>query len=457
MKPRARRVSRAACLLSVLALSLPSLSCRGAASRDASVELARPLDVSVVRDVAPSGRPRVDAGARDALVFTIDGSAPSSEASDVIAGVARVVRARVGAVVVWTLPSGDDTAIIAQRLDADGARVGPARRLGLARGHVAAMDADARHGVLWVAWVSDRGAQGRWQLRASGALTAADDLSSARAPVTLSDLRVWPIARRWTRLFAEVRAGDDGTATMLASGDNVPCPLSQVPVAGRLNWVDCAGWQWFRLQVDGRVMAEGRGGMARPEMAPSSLTWARGGWAYARGPLDAVSAPRVVLDPAGYRTLLGGGTTSRLLPAFLDTISTCAEPRVAWTGSAFVVRCTPDASLGEPEGTAWVRVVRDDGTAATPARNTVTRLNGEVLRCVDHRPVVELRWDGGSVRLDPSRDDASLRFERWDVGGVLDGVDAAAWAGRALVGVDAARGRIRRWACDERGELAPLE
>ncbi len=454
VKPLARRDRRAACLLS---LSLSLAACRRPAPRDASVDASRLADATASHDVALARRTRFDAGARDAVVFSIDGSAPETEAADVIAGVARVVRARAGAVVVWTLPSGDDTALVAQRLDADGVRVGTARRLGVARGHVVAMDADARHGVLWIAWVSDRGSQGRWQLRASGMLTASDDLSSARPVVTLSDLRVWPIARRWTRLFAEVRAGDDGTATMLASGDNVPCPLSQVPVAGRLNWVDCAGWQWFRVRVDGRVTAEGRGGVARPEMGPASLTWARGGWAYARGPLDAVSTSRVVLDPAGYRTLLSGGTTSRLLPAFLDTISTCGDPRVAWTGDAFVVRCTPDASLGEPEGTTWVRVVRDDGTAATTARNTVARLNGEVLRCVDGRPVVELRWERGFVRLDPSRDDASLRIERWDTGGVLHDVDAAAWAGRALVGVNAARGRISRWVCDERGELAAVE
>ncbi len=297
-------------------------------------------------------------------------------------------------------------------------------------------------------------------LRETGVLTASDDLHAAvRAPTVLVDVRVWPIQRRWTRLFAEVRAGDDGTATVLASGDNAPCPLSAVPVAGRLNWVDCAGWQWFRAW--GRRTGSSRragAAMARPAMAPASLTWAQGGWAFARGPVDAVSAGRVVIDPAGLpRAPPRRGTTSRVLPAFLDTISLCGHARVAWTGDAFVVRCVPDASLGEPEGAAWVRVVRDDGTAATTARNTVARVTGEVLRCIDGRPSVELRWEGGSVRLDPARPDASLRFEQWDVGGVLDGVDAAAWAGRVIVGVDARRGRILRWACDARGELAPLE
>lgn len=441
--------------LAALAVTL-SLACRRPPLRDEARDASpRPFDATVSH-TRPAPRLH-DAGARDATVFSVDGLSTEVTAAGVPTGVARVVRARVGAVAVWTLPSGDDTALIAQRLDADGLRIGDARRLGVARGHIDAMDADARHGVLWVAWVSNRGNVGRWQLRMTGMLTASDDLHTAAPPTTLVDARVWPIQRRWTRLFAEVRAGDDGTATVLASGDNAPCPLSAVPVAGRLNWVDCAGWQWFRARGDGRVIAEGRGGMARPEMAPASLTWAQGGWAFARGPLDAVSARRVVLDPAGYRTLLSGGTTSRVLPAFLETISLCGDARVAWTGDAFVVRCVPDASLGEPDGVAWVRVVRGDGTAATTARNTVSRLSGEVLRCVDGRAVAELRWDGGSARLDPSREGSSFRLEQWDTGGVLGGVDAAAWAGRAVVGVDARRGRILRWACDARGELSPLE
>jgi hypothetical protein len=417
--------------------------------------VTRTLDATVARDPAPLRRR--DAGAHDALVFRVDGASPEVEAVAGPSGLARVVRARVGAVAVWTLPSGDDTALLAQRLDADGNRLGSPRRLGVARGRLDALDVDARHGVLWVAWASNRGTAGRWMLRATGVLTASDDLTATRAPVTLFDTRVWPIQRRWTRAFAEVRAGDDGTATVLASGDNVPCPLAAVPVAGRLNWVDCAGWQWFRVSAEGRLIAEGRGGMARPEMAPASLTAVHGGWAFARGPLDATSAPRVVLDPAGYRTLLSGGTTSRVLPAFLDTIAMCGDARLAWTGDAFVVRCTPDASLGEPEGTVWIRVVRDDGTAATTARNTVSRATGEVLHCVDGRAVIDLRWEGGSLRVDPSREGASLRLERWDSGGVLGGVEAAAWAGRAVVGVDATRGRFLRWACDARGELTALE
>ncbi len=448
---RAARRRLAAALAATLSLACRRPPLRGEPP-DAST---RPFDATVSH-ARPAPRLR-DAGVRDATLFSVDGLSTEVTAAGAPAGIARVVRARVGAVSVWTMPSGDDTALIAQRLDADGTPLGDARRLGVARGHVDAMDIDARHGVLWVAWVSNRGNAGRWQLRMTGMLTASDDLRAAVPPSTLADARVWPIQRRWTRLFAEVRAGDDGTATVLASGDNVPCPLSAVPVAGRLNWVDCAGWQWFRVRRDGRAVSEGRGGMARPEMAPASLTAVQGGWAFARGPLDAMSAQRVVLDPAGYRVLPGGGTTSRVLPAFLETISLCGGARIAWTGDAFVARCVPEASLGEPEGTAWVRVVRADGTAATTARNTVSRVSGEVLRCVDGRAVAELRWDGGSARLDPSREGASFRLEQWDTGGVLGGVDAAAWAGRVVVGVDARRGRILRWACDARGELSPLE
>jgi hypothetical protein len=67
--------------------------------------------------------------------------------------------------------------------------------------------------------------------------------------------------------------------------------------------------------------------------------------------------------------------------------------------------------------------------------------------------VVELRWEGGVVRIDPAHPDASLRLEQWNAGGVFDGVAAAVWAGRALVGVSAATGRLRRWRCNEAGEV----
>ena len=441
-----------------LALTL-ALGCRRPPlAVDAAGDASAPRDAARAPTAQRRWAPSRDAGARaDLPSLRVEGDAAAPEPGAVPTGVGRVVRTRAGAVAVWTRAVSEGTALVAQRLDADGRAVGAPLRLATVRGLVEAMDADARGGALWVAWVSDKGSQGRWMLRETGVLTASDDLAAVRAPTTLSDLRVWPVQRRWTRRFAEVRAGDDGTAVILASADNYACPLSVVTATGHANWVDCAGWQWLRVGLDHRVTAEGRGSMARPEFAPASLTRVQGGWLFARGPVDGVSAARVVIDPAGHRALPGGGTTSRVLPAFLDTISLCDHPRVAWTGGAFVARCEPDASVGEPEGSAWVRVVRGDGTAATTARNTVARVTGEVLRCVDGRPSVELRWEGGSVRLDPARPDGSLRFEQWDGGGVLDGVDAAAWAGRVIVGVDARAGRIRRWGCDARGELAPLE
>ncbi len=397
------------------------------------------------------GRPRADAGAlADARAYALDGRVTTEREGAAPTGIVRMVRTRTGAALVWLAPGATGTDVVAQALDADGRPTGVPRVLRGVPGRVEAMDADARHGLLWVAFSSSMGTFGRWELRRTGALVATDDLAVARGPVIFEDLRVWPIQRRWRSVFAEVRAGDDGTAAALVSSDNTACPWG-TPVQGRVNWVDCPGWKWFRVSQRPGMLADGRGGVVQPDLIPSSLTRVPQGWTYAHGPLEAViEQPRVVFDP------VNGGPRQRVLPAFTETVSYCDGPRVAWTGDTWVATCTPRASLREPEGTVWIRAVRIDGTAATPARTTAARLTGEVLRCFRGRPVVELRWDGGVVRLDPAHPDASFRLEQWNAGGVFDGVSAAVWAGRAVVGVRAATGELRRWGCNAADEVVAL-
>ncbi len=442
------------------ALCVLAVSCRRP-STDAPTRAPAPAplpDVSVLRPRDPWPVRRRDAGVhRDASLALPDGSLATEPIASSPTPDARVVRVREGAVVVWSSPSPEGSDVIALRLDADGHTAGEARRLASVRGTIDALDADARDGVLWVVWAANRGTEGRWMLRHTALLTADESLSRSAGPGMLADARVWPIQRRWTAPFAHVRAGDDGTALVLASGDNVPCPLAALPPGvGHGHWVDCAGWQWMRVGLDRRAMWDYRAGMARPENAPGMLTRVPNGWIYAHGPVDAVSGPRLILDPAGHRVVPGFGGTSRVLPAFLDTLSPCTAPRIAWTGDAFVSRCEPTEASGEPSGTVWVRVVRDDGTAVTPARATVTRATGETIRCAGGRPVVELRWEGGSVRLDPTRAESSFALADWDGEGIFHGARSVVWAGRALVGVSPS-GALHRWACDARGELTALE
>lgn len=393
-------------------------------------------------------RPRLDAGAAaDARNFALDGRVTEARAGVAPLGIVRMVRTRMGAALVWPAPGAAGTDVVALALDADGHATGVPRVLRAVPGDVEALDADARHGLLWVAFSTSLGTFGRWSLRRTGALVATDDLAVARGPVIFEDLRVWPIQRRWRSVFAEVRAGDDGTAAALVSSDNTACPWG-APVMGRVNWVDCPGWKWFRVSQRPGMLAEGRGGVVQPDLLPGALTRVPQGWTYAHGPQEAVvEQPRVVFDP------VNGGPRQRVLPAFTETVSYCDGPRVAWTGDTWVATCAPMARLHEPEGTVWIRAVRADGTAATPARNTVARLTAEVLRCFRGRPVVELRWDGGVARLDPAHPDASFRLAQWNAGGVFDGVDDAVWAGRAIVGVNGRTGRLRRWRCDDAGEV----
>ncbi|MFO0602014.1 MAG: hypothetical protein U0324_02515 [Polyangiales bacterium] len=413
---------------------------------------ARTIDRTVPNDASsqpPWARParhRPDA-AVDARSYGLDGRVTEAREGITPAGIVRMVRTRTGAAMVWPVASAAGTDVVALALDADGNATGVPRVLRAVPGRVEALDADARHGLLWVAFSTSMGTLGRWNLRRTGAVVATDDLAVARGPVIFEDLRVWPIQRRWRGVFAEVRAGDDGTAAALVSSDNTACPAG-VPVAGRVNWVDCPGWKWFRVSQRPGMLADGRGGVVRPEPPPGALTRVPQGWTYAHGPVEALAEQmRVVFDP------IPGGPRQRVLPAFTETVSFCERPRVAWTGDTWVATCAPVASLHEPDGALWVRAVRADGTAVTPARATTARLTGEVLRCFRGRPVVELRWEGGVVRIDPAHPDASLRLEQWNAGGVFDGVDAAVWAGRALVGVSAGTGRLRRWRCNEAGEV----
>jgi hypothetical protein len=406
-----------------------------------------------VTPTAPSPRRAVDAGVpRDVVVtYSVDGALPPERVGALPTGFVRIVRTRSGAAVVWAADTGSGgSEIYAQRLDLEGQRIGAPRLLYEGRGGVAAFDVDARHGVLWLGWLSTRGNIGRHRLRSVWALTARDDLGAVRGPLRLGNQRVSPIERPWRDLFAEVRAGDDGTAMILASADNSACAWGP-PVLGRVNWVSCAGWKWYRVQSTLRLWDDGRGGMIRPEVTPTALTRVPGGWIFARGPTDGITPQRIVGEA------LTNATRARILPAFVENVSSCDRPRVAWTGSIYVLACTPAASAAEPEGTVWMRAVRDDGTSVTPARNTITRVTGELMRCIDGKPVIELRWERGLVRIDPTHPDASLRLEQWNAGAVLRGVDVATWAGRAIVGVNTRSGAILRWGCDANGEVRPLE
>jgi hypothetical protein len=383
----------------------------------------------------------------NARIFALDGGTTEPREGMSPTGMVRMVRTRTGAAIVWSVASGSGTDVLGLSLDPEGHARGVPRVLRTVPGRLEALDADARHGLLWVAFSSSMGTFGRWNLRRTGALVASDDLLVVRGPVIFEDLRVWPIQRRWRHVFAEVRAGDDGTAAVLVSSDNTACPVG-VSAAGQVAWVDCPGWKWFRVSLRPEVLAEGRGGSLQPEFEPGALTRVPQGWTYAHGPVETLASQvRVVLDP------IPAGPRHRVLPAFTETVSFCERPRVAWSGNTWVLTCIPVAELGEPEGTVWIRAVRADGTAVTPARATTARLTGEVLRCFQGVPMVELRWDHGVVRLDPSDPDASLRLEHWNAGGHFDGIDTVVWAGRALVGLDGRTGRLHRWRCTPLGDV----
>lgn len=423
----------------------PTAADGGAAADDRTV----PNDVRAGWPRAHAPRALRDA-ATDARNYLLDGSVTAERAGVTPGGgggVVRMVRTRTGAAVVWSTAGAGGSEVLAQAVDADGVATGAPRVLRAVPGRVEALDVDARHGLLWVAFASSMGTLGRWQLRRTGAFVATDDLATARGPVIFEDLRVWPIERRWREVFAEVRAGDDGTAAVLLASDNTACPTGGV-AGGRALWVDCAGWKWFRISSRPRVLTDGHGGAMRPEYAPGGLTRVRQGWTFARGAAEGLGdASRVVFDP------IHAGLQTRVLAAMTETVSLCESPRVAWTGEAWVATCRPAESLREPEGTLWVRAVRADGTALTPARAMTARLAGEVLRCHLGRPMVELRWEGGVLRIDPAHPDASLRLEAWNAGGVFDGLAAVVWAGRVLVGVSGSTGALRRWRCDPAGEL----
>lgn len=390
-------------------------------------------NVVVVRDVARVQAPDTDAADDAGAGLRLRPTVALPEAVP-YTGPVDVVATPNGAVVVFVRPTAGRRAdIVAQRLDAEGAPVGPPRRLRTTTGPVTALDADLRGGRLWVAWVANPGGDpdaddvlGE-QLVVALAVTA--DLGAASQPVRMLDESIGTRARAWPFPVVEVLARADGGAVVVSH--TAPSTCAHAEHDGEESAVPCPGWAWHTVGPEGRVETQ-REGMLAGTAPPFSLVPTREG-----------AAVLVGNDHVGDKVHLRAYPETSSLDG---TYWNVQSPRLATVADTtyFFGRYSPDNGDDvRPRVQVWA-----PGLGAT-WRATEAVVTGHALRCVDGRPLVRVSWAGGGVTLDPANPRARFDLARHLPDDALPTrVPALAWAGRVLVGADPAHGTLQRWRCE---------
>lgn len=340
-----------------------------------------------------------------------------------------------GVLVVWSRHAdADKSEILAVLLDAEGRVRGAPRLVRRTSGVLLDLEVHHNNGSAWIAWVAQLAELPRPRALVA-AMWLAPDLSAVRPPATLGQfsdesISAWP-ERDMLRLLALA----DGSAAVASAGPPAEC--ADIVTDRKTK---CPGFDLSWVAQDGTITRAGRGGADGGDPGVASLVDTGAG---------------VLLDTWAWH---GGATTARLYAAYGQPLADpplrlldCHPPFArGFTGDALVTLCPseyPDEGERCPvldpddddERCMRIDVVRLDGTPVTPKRAPprLTTVTTRKLRCVAGRPLVELGWKGGSVRLDPHAPGASLALPELGV-----------WTGRHAIKI-AADGTRERWSCDK--------
>ncbi|WAS93697.1 hypothetical protein [Nannocystis punicea] len=305
-----------------------------------------------------------------------------------------------GVLVVWSRHDGEASEIVAQRLDPRGRPLGAPRLVLRTEGEIVDLALGTANGGTWIAHVAALGSEPpSGQL---GVVALTDDLSVTSARVldrfTAEALLAWDSSR--------VRALALGPDTAVVASLGAPVPCRDRVVGGTR---PCPGYHLFAIRSDGFERV-GQVGVDGGQSSMGALVDLGAGilvdvWAWHGGPSHAdLYLPR------------GAAATST--PKFRRV--PCRPPiRRGFDGEALVSWCAgDDAGIDE-----LCRLSDDDATAACARVHRVTLadrlltprkeplgppLTARSPRCSGGRPVLDLAWQGGSLRLDPQAPGADL-------------------------------------------------
>ncbi|MEZ4392747.1 MAG: hypothetical protein R3A48_16780 [Polyangiales bacterium] len=443
-----------------LALTLLALaSCERAPRRREAppvafdVPAAQAIRDVVAPDVAPDVAPEVGA----------EPAAPRATTPAVVdlnaTPVDRLVGVGDGAVLVRAMnrEGRRSTDLIATRLDADGAPVGVPRLLRRTTGPVVALDVSARGDDVWIAWGSARPAgQGRADYLVA-AMRATRDLATVERPITVHDFRAMEgdaaemAPQAIARLEVGVIAAPNRGAVVTSSAPFTRCEHGDPERPER---TPCRGWTVARIDAEGHLERHTEGVLAHTA-GPSELTPVGEGFAVA------VSSDHVGSHTELYVEALARGGAS---PFEGQTLAHYRDLRLAVSGGSLYVVAQPTED--DMQGSALGHL-RAFGAAASSTRVRPDRYGGEVwpalrsraLRCRAGRPVIALRWAGGSATLDPTAAGGFIRWSSWVSRRELPGLEGdgptppLAFTGRVLVAWDA--GGWNRWRCGAGASIVP--
>lgn len=335
-----------------------------------------------------------------------------------------------GVLLVWSRHDAatNKSDVLAQLLDDRGAPQGQPRLVRRTSGEVLDLAVDRRGPAAWIAWVAKLSGEAELTRALAAAVRIEPDLSGMHSPLSLHQF-VSPDLELWPRKLVRVRALADGGAAIAAVSTRAEC----TDIVTRRK-SKCAGHDLRWVRADGTHSLAAHVGADGGEPDLDSLVDVGTG---------------VLLDlhawhgGATYKTIYAAYHKPASAPPF--AIHHCRPPFIrAWTGDRLITLCPDDyANESEtcpltgdpPDALNCYRV--HTGEAATP-------LLAETRRCVDGRPVIDLRWQGGELRLDPHAPGASM-----DLG-------LGAWTGTH--GVELVDGGARELrACTESGEYAPID
>lgn len=338
-----------------------------------------------------------------------------------------------GALLVWSRhdATSDRSELLAVLLDADARVQGQPRLVRRTSGRLLGLDVHHRDGAAWLTWLAqftDRNSNGRPPSRALvAAMQLEPDLSASRSPITLdrfvdAGLEAWP-----DRTYVRALDLADGDALVIAataasdcedtfSGTPSKCP------AFNASWVrqDGASSLAKKLAIDGGEPAMG-------SLVDTGTAIVFNLWAWHGG--------------AMFTHLYAPYHAPATDPPF--PLHDCRPPFTrSWTGNELVTICR-DHYTEQTEACTLNGVPAEPGTCTLVHTTVTTRaavpLLEEKTLCVDGRPVTDLRWKDGALRLDPTVDR-----------------ERGVWTGKYAVKLTADRVR-ELWTCNDIGEFVQAD
>jgi len=333
-----------------------------------------------------------------------------------------------GVLVVWSRPdpAADASDVLAVLLDDRGLVRGAPRLVQRTRGLILDIAVDRRDGAAWIAWTALLAGTPGPHVDVT-AIEVEVDLSGVHPPISIDRFTTltWPDAP-----MIRVRDLASGHAAVAAPAAVVDCtdPLAALGAP-------CSGFALTWVHADGTTIRAGHAGSPGFDPGAGSLIDLGAGvlfdsWAWHRQPT--------------FSTMYAPYDGSLAAPP-VDIVH-CRPPfSRMWSGSQLATLCEYERAepgqrckhnaYTEDEGKCHrIHVVDRNNRRVTPPTPLLAPMRRYLEYCQGGDVVVELRWSGGGLVVDPRRPGASLHYF------------VGAWTGRHAIDVYP-DGERERWVC----------